>query len=527
MRVVRANETRIVGRYVLHDEVACGGMGSVHLGRLRGPAGFSRTVAIKRPHDHFARDPEFVAMLLDEARLAARIRHPNVASVLDVVAADGEVFLVMEFIHGESLDRLRRAVRRRGQRFPLRHAAALLAGVLHGLHAAHEAVAEDGSPLRIVHRDVSPQNVLVGTDGIPKVIDFGVAKAVDRLQTTRDGKIKGKISYMAPEQLLQQSVDRRADVYSAAVVLWELLTGTAMFPRGEVAAMMHKVLQGKVQAPREINRNIPKSLDDLVMRGLAVNAADRFPSARDMALALESAVVPSTPGNLGAWVEEMVGDELRVRADQVVEAERISSDDGRRDDSLNVPLAVLLARHSSSVDGPEADTVSDVGPPPERSASEATELSPLTGAPVVAVGEARLHRHPPPSTRDVRADAPATAESYVPERQQRGRLSRQIPILLLAAAVSVGAAFIASALLNLRHIDRGESPVPSAGSHASWGLAPLPATGVAVATPAASASVHEIPGSVNSPPPPEAPPSKTRLPRVASSAPSFTDLSRR
>src|SRR4051812_7390546 len=155
---------RTVGRYVLYGEIASGGMATVHFGRLSGPVGFSRTVAIKRLHPQFAKDPEFVSMFLDEARLAGRIRHPNVVPTLDVVATDGEVFIVLEYVQGESLSRLARTLRANNEPVPARIAASIVSSVLHGLHAAHEAKDEQGRALGIVHRDVSPQNILVGTD---------------------------------------------------------------------------------------------------------------------------------------------------------------------------------------------------------------------------------------------------------------------------------------------------------------------------------------------------------------------------
>ena len=157
---------RVVGRYALYGEIAAGGMATVHFGRLLGPVGFSRTVAIKRLHPQFAKDPEFVSMFLDEARLAARIRHPNVVPTLDVVATQGELFLVMDYVQGESLSKLIRIAREQGGCIPGRITAGILVGALHGLHAAHEAKNERGEPLGIVHRDISPQNVLVGSDGV-------------------------------------------------------------------------------------------------------------------------------------------------------------------------------------------------------------------------------------------------------------------------------------------------------------------------------------------------------------------------
>jgi serine/threonine-protein kinase len=234
------NAPIVIGRYALYDEIASGGMATVHIGRLLGPVGFSRTVAIKRMHANLAKDPEFVSMFLDEARLAARIRHPNVIGTLDVVALAGELFLVMEYVHGESLFRLMKAARDAGSPIPLPIVSAIMVGVLDGLHAAHEATNEREEPLGIVHRDVSPHNVIVGaSDGLARVLDFGIAKAADRTHSTQDGQIKGKLSYMAPEQLASEAVDRRSDIYAASVVLWEAIAGRRMLSgEGELKSVV-------------------------------------------------------------------------------------------------------------------------------------------------------------------------------------------------------------------------------------------------------------------------------------------------
>jgi serine/threonine-protein kinase len=327
---------RIVGRYALHGVIAAGGMATVHFGRLLGPVGFSRTVAIKRLHAQFAADPEFVSMFLDEARLVARIRHPNVIPTLDVVATSGELFLVMEYVPGESLARLARVMRDRGERIPDRVVSAIMAGTLHGLHAAHEAKDERGEPLNIVHRDVSPQNVLVGTDGVARVIDFGVAKAAGRMQTTREGQIKGKLSYMPPEQLKGEPVTRKADIYSASVLLWELLTGQRLFGGDNEGVIVARVLEGKVVPPSKMVANLKlpmpnaswqalDALDALVMRGLSSDPAARFGTAREMAMALERAIPPATAAEVGEWVETHARDVLSYRAERVAEIESSAS----------------------------------------------------------------------------------------------------------------------------------------------------------------------------------------------------------
>ncbi|HET8933343.1 MAG TPA: serine/threonine-protein kinase [Polyangiales bacterium] len=190
---VRPSTAFVVDRYCVFGEFAAGGMASVHLAQLRAARGFRRTVAVKRLLPHLTRNQEFVLMLLDEAHLAARINHPNVVTALEVVQSESEVLLVMEYIHGESLAKLLRWASERGERMSVPMACAIVADVLHGLHAAHEAKDEQGQALGVVHRDVSPQNILVGLDGVARVADFGVAKAAGRSQTTRDGILQGQV----------------------------------------------------------------------------------------------------------------------------------------------------------------------------------------------------------------------------------------------------------------------------------------------------------------------------------------------
>jgi eukaryotic-like serine/threonine-protein kinase len=333
------NETREVGRYALHGIIASGGMATVHFGRMVGAVGFSRTVAIKRLHAHFASDPEFVSMFLDEARLAARIRHPNVIPTLDVVATSGELFLVMEYVPGETLARLSKQVREGGRQIPHRIVGCIVSGVLHGLHAAHEAKDERGQPLCIVHRDVSPQNVHVGTDGVARVLDFGVAKAAGRIQTTREGQIKGKLAYMAPEQLRGAAIDRSCDIYAVGVMLWELVTGQRLFFGDNEGVVVARVLEGKIPAPSTVVQQGARTalsertltqlqrLDACILRAVDSDPAKRFATARDMALELEACVQPSTSSQVGDWVEHNATEILAERAAKVAEIEsQLSSD---------------------------------------------------------------------------------------------------------------------------------------------------------------------------------------------------------
>jgi serine/threonine-protein kinase len=309
-----------VDRYELVSELASGGMATVYLGRVRGAVGFARTVAIKRLHPHLANNRAFVAMFIDEGRLASRIRHPNVVPTLDIVSDGGELFLVMEYVHGESLASIVRAVTDAGGTVPLPIGAAIVSGMLLGLHAAHEATDEDGKPLDVVHRDVSPQNVLVGADGVARLVDFGVSKAAGRLQSTGDGQIKGKLGYMPPESF-RGGVDRRGDVYATAVVLWEIVTGERLFT-GSHAEVLAKVLAGQIEAPSSIARGIPPALDEVVLCGLEFDPEKRFPSARAMERALRRAVPPASAFEVAEWLERTIGSSLRERAEQVAAIER-------------------------------------------------------------------------------------------------------------------------------------------------------------------------------------------------------------
>lgn len=304
----------LAGRYWLDDEIGSGGMATVHLGRMVGPGGFSRTVAIKRLHPHLANDAALGTTLLDEARLAARVQHPCVVSALDVVASDGELFLIMDYVVGESLAHLVRRAAGDGGRMPVPVALGIMTSVLGGLHAAHEARSERDEPLALVHRDVSPQNVIVGSDGIARLLDFGIAKAAYRLNSTRDGQLKGKLRYMAPEQLHAAKVDRRTDIYAASVVLWEALTGKDLFSSLDAEPLVREILQGDVPAPSQFVAGLPPGLDDVVLRGLARDPESRFSTAMEMIEALEDVENPATARVIGKWVASTASESLAGRA---------------------------------------------------------------------------------------------------------------------------------------------------------------------------------------------------------------------
>ena len=398
----------MLGRYALYEEIASGGMASVHFGRLLGPAGFARTVAIKQLHPKYAKDPDFVKGLLDEARLSARVRHPNVVPTLDVVAQDGELFVVMEYVEGESLSRLMRRAHEKGERLPHPVVVTILSGVLHGLHAAHEARGELGEPLNIVHRDVSPQNVLVGVDGVPRVLDFGIAKAAGRLQTTRDGRIKGKLAYMPPEQV-QGAVTRRTDVFAAAVVLWECLVGDRLFADEDPAQTLHQVLHAEVLPPSVL---VPGSepFDPVVLKGLHRDPRERFATAKEMALALETCATPATTREVGEWVASIAHESIDKRSKAIAEIESGSGSHRRLRDIVKTEPA-----DPTDVDARPPVHVESIAPAKPRRAGPVVALAlALVAATIaiIAIVLARTHRDaPPPVSTSTSTTTSASATS--------------------------------------------------------------------------------------------------------------------
>jgi serine/threonine protein kinase len=341
----KAQPSRVVGRYVIYDEIASGGMATVHFGRLRGDVGFSRTVAIKSLHAHFARDTEFISMFLDEARLVSRIQHPNVAAPLDVVLLkeSEEIFLVMEYIHGETLARMLKGAFTMKIAVPAAISASIMSGALHGLHAAHEATDELGSPLNIVHRDVSPHNIMVGVDGVPRVLDFGVAKAVSRSQSTRQGQLKGKVSYMSPEQMGKSPVDRRADIFAAGIVFWEALTLRRLFEADDPTGAIAKVLMAPIDPPSTINPNVSPAMDRVVLKALNRDVNLRYQTAREFAEAIEEEIAVSTSRKVGEWVVYLGGEGLAKFSERLSAIESSSVDANPSSDALEGPTSQSTA----------------------------------------------------------------------------------------------------------------------------------------------------------------------------------------
>jgi serine/threonine protein kinase len=449
---IKDTSPRDLGRYRLHGEIAAGGMATVYFGRLVGTAGFTKTVAIKCLHPQFAGVPEFVTMALAEARLAARIRHPNVAQTLDVLEIDGEIFLVLEYIDGESLSRLVRATVARHERVPIEIAISIACGILHGLHAAHEVKSDHGEPLGMVHRDVSPQNVLVGIDGVARVIDFGIAKAADSVQITREGELKGKLSYMAPEQLQGGKVTRKVDIYAASVILWELLAGQRLFDADYQSTIMKNILHRPVDRPSEIAPDVPADLDTIVLRGLARDPEERVTTAREMALAIEQRFVLANPSHVGRWVETVAAEALgrkarRIEQIEAVPSGRLPADDGTSEIRSDMIVASTRTRGDEPTTHPAKPPAPAFDPP--KHPGGVGDIGPLLPPPTIKVDD-RVAVGPEWPVPGIVPSPPGT--ETLPEAKKRSQGSGLLVFLVIIVLGVVGVMFVLPELLRRGYV---------------------------------------------------------------------------
>lgn len=335
--------TYFLGRYRIVDEIGVGGMASVHLARADGPGGFQKWVAVKRIHRHLAEDATFTRMFLDEARIAARISHPNVAQVFDLGKHRDTYWIAMEYLHGEPLREVMRAVEEAGApRMSPALAAKIISDAAEGLHAAHELRDKDGKLLNLVHRDVTPHNLFLTYGGAVKVVDFGIAKVTGRLSNTRAGTLKGKLAYMSPEQVRGAAVDRRTDIFALGVVLWELTTGRRLFRMDSDLETLERVQACVVPPPSTIVEKYPVELEAIVMRALAKDINKRFPTTREMSRTLQQYLMRTgsflSSDEIGAYVKQVLSERFKKReahlqwaaeVTQTVSLEQVEK--GRRD----------------------------------------------------------------------------------------------------------------------------------------------------------------------------------------------------
>ncbi len=308
------------GRYQLLKKLATGGMAQIYLARQLGVQGFEKLLVVKRILPHLAENEDFITMFLDEARIAARLNHPNVVQIFDLGQQDDTFYIAMEYIHGEDVRKVWKQAERQGTPIPIPLICRMVIEACSGLDYAHKKTDPSGRPLNIVHRDISPQNILVSFEGGVKVVDFGIAKAADQATVTKSGVLKGKYSYMSPEQAQGQQVDARTDVFAIGVVLYELLTGTRLFKRANDIQTLNAVTECKIEVPSTIDERLPKDLDPIVMRALAKDKTARYSDARELQAALEDWLLknkmPSSSVQLAAFMQDIYAERLAREAEE-------------------------------------------------------------------------------------------------------------------------------------------------------------------------------------------------------------------
>ena len=287
------------GQYTLLERIAVGGMAELYKARMRGVEGFQKTVAIKRILPHLTDNAEFVEMFIDEGKLAAQLTHPNIAHIYDLGKIGSDYYIAMEYVEGKDLRSALNLARKKGTPLPMGLALLIAARLASALDYAHRKRDFDGRELGLVHRDVSPQNILLTSEGDIKLVDFGIAKAVSKASQTQMGALKGKLQYMSPEQAWGKTVDGRSDIFSLGAVLFELLTGERLFSGDSEISVLEAVREGKIRAPREVNPAVPPEVDAIVMRALRVEPEDRYATAGELQQRLEAALysLRPTPGH--------------------------------------------------------------------------------------------------------------------------------------------------------------------------------------------------------------------------------------
>jgi eukaryotic-like serine/threonine-protein kinase len=398
----RSPLTTRVGEYQLFAEIASGGMATVHLGYRHNDPHLT-AVAIKRLHSQFTRDLDFVTMFFDEARLVTQIQHPNVVPTFDVVQSEHELSLVMQYVHGEAFSKLLGSAYRLGKPASPAIVRTVMVDVLRGLHAAHETKDGNGAHLEIVHRDVSPHNIIVSTDGVARILDFGIAKAVGKASITRDNEVRGKIAYMAPEQLQRTPVNQRTDIYAAAIVMWEALACKRLFHSDSDARTLARVMTLEVSPPSHYRSGISPELDAAVLRGLARDPSLRFQTAIDFSNAILASGPCASRHDLGAWVQMAAAERLDERARLVTQMRSVAI--RGQQESAHIALSAQPQRQQSSPPStlrtfpPISDTVAPTSR--RRRTAVRAAITIATLAVSLAVG-AWLSTHMTPATTESR-----------------------------------------------------------------------------------------------------------------------------
>jgi serine/threonine protein kinase len=504
--------------YEILAKLATGGMAEIFLARAAGAAGLERYVVLKRVLRERATDANFVRMFLDEARLAAQLQHPNIAQVYDIGKLGDSYFFTMEYVHGETVRALLHRSHALRRPIPIGTVLTVGAGAAAGLHHAHERIGLDGKPLGIVHRDVSPSNLMISYEGHVKVVDFGVAKAAHNSQETRSGTVKGKIAYLSPEQCRGRGVDRRSDLFSLGIVLWEMLTTERLFRQASDFETMAAIVNDPTPPPSSRRPEVPPELDALVLRLLAKTPEERFQSADELLEAVEHLTIRTqialSTAALGRFVKELFGQrpepwvELRA-AEQLPELVTVTSEP--------VPENYGLERVPSLSQGDLRPTV------PLRASHDVLEGVPTApmpnvdpSLPVMVVGSQTLMSTSPPPPHMMAspfAPAPSSASNpfstsgSVPHRvspfggtgsvsaqQAAPAAARKVPriVLVLVPAIVIGV------ILGLVFARGGKHHPPQPAVHPDEGSAiAMTSVDAAVATPVVVDAAVVVPVAVD------------------------------
>jgi serine/threonine protein kinase len=375
-KVVTSNERPKVstkfGKYTLIDRIAVGGMAEIFLARQAGLEGFEKTIVIKRIRPHLSKQASFVKMFLNEAKLAAQLNHPNIVQIYDLGKIGESYFIAMEYIFGRDMRRIIPKADSLGIPFPMVYALKIASSVCEGLYYAHQKVDLYGNPLNIVHRDVTPENIFVSFDGTVKVLDFGIAKAANQIEQTRAGEIKGKLSYMSPEQCMGKMLDCRSDLFSLGVVLYEWLTGFKLFTGDSEVAILKSITEGKIYAPSYFKADIPEAVESILMKALEKDREQRYQTAWEMQYDLDQFLsqYEFTPSNihLSNFLKQLFNDELEE------EKKRL----GRS--NTPGPNEVVQEEHDEVAE----DIISQV----EEAQADGDDVSPQVAVPISANGKA-------------------------------------------------------------------------------------------------------------------------------------------
>ena len=461
-------------RYELLCPLAYGGMASVWLARFGGRKGFERLVVVKMILPQYSQDPRFQEMFLDEARIASRIEHANVARILDVGEHDESTFIVMEWVDGDSLSKVVRAADQKKQRIPAGIALRVCADAAAGLHAAHVLQERDGTHLGVVHRDVSPQNILISNAGSTVLIDFGVAKARDRVsQDTSAGQLKGKIRYMAPEQALGQPVDHRADVWALGAILYELFAGVAPYDAPNEVATLHKLTSGQGYPP--LPREVPDAICAVIDRALAYDPDGRFATALELNLALESCLLeigePTTTAVVAHYTGLLLTDRKSARkravdtalaAAHARDAERTSSlPRPTTSPGLAIPRTMNVGSTTARLDNPQF-------PPVPISTPSFSERGERTSAPSGPLGVAGLSETPSATSNLTLGSA---SMEYPPQLADDPSRQRRV-VLAALLGVSVAIGLVGAVLIVGSAVMKPKTPAVAIGTTQSTAAPP-------------------------------------------------------